>query len=477
MDLPKELIWQFKKFIKTNLKTAIVFMTTTVGFLIYGTCHHTQSSTNESLATLPPVTKNNTVQGVEVFHNKTQQDPSFSINFLSEFCDDRIRFNATGTISTGSAQENFNLELQDETHAVLAIGRSKIAFDLSIELSALAHKYCGDLKQQMSSQENKVYATAVNDFIINFFEKSQSLCKVSNNDSLGGLQCSIENISPWEAEKQLSNLQKYSIIHWGRQPYLMIRKMFMAFSLSKLLKEDHINPEDLSSFCSTVKNSNYLERPLILNSLTWINSFCSTGHRDTGLYGLSIALNEIEFLHELLNKQSLLGVIQIKIPNEVVDSKDFWIELNANKDVGMQMQSFIAEKFPDNSQMACWHPYMSLKPTITIARTINLIGQSALPCKILEEAGELNLEPEFSKMTDTDYFTYTISSNLQFEITNFRGKKIRLPKGSYSYRISPKSRDLMKMNDLDPDQSAEGQIDWTSRRPMIVIKEFKTNKT
>lgn len=295
--------------------------------------------------------------------------------------------------------------------------------------------------------------------------------------------CNIESINVELVLEELKDMQLTIIKRWTRQPYLIIRRIAITIAFLEVIKNLQ-DVSQLSKMCKMLSLSNLLELPVGLATSTVKRIVCDNKiDIDVKKQALQIALgkafSEIEFLRELFERTSHMGILSIKISKNILTTKDMWVKLIPKEDV---ISSLITESTKIGGKLsfltegdfeqpkACWHPLFSDNKDIDllyIAKHLDLIGEvNNISC--IDQSLSVKINISDVKQV-TKYLANIIASETEFVLTNGKSKILRLPIGSYDYIIKGYVNDLSWEEVPELDINIQGEFKWTKKRPQIRI--------
>jgi hypothetical protein len=290
----------------------------------------------------------------------------------------------------------------------------------------------------------------------------------------GGFTCNIQTIEPILAIKELNDIKSTMIRHWSRQPYLLMRRLAVTSILAQALDAE-LAGDELNAFCAVLSFSENIELPLTFDNLNWRQVVCNKDNPQrlaAAQIGLTKALSEIEFMRQLFERTSKLGVLTVNVPRDKAPTRDLWVSLQPKEDVSLSLVSGASSRDKDDAEAnsawkACWHPiYGDDENNLNIARHIDLIGEAAqVSCD--ETSSNVTLGKHSSP---AKYLAESITSETEFVITNGKSKILRLPAGTYVYLIRGHSDNFGW--DPIPEGSTEGEVSWANRHPSASIRAW-----
>ena len=264
-------------------------------------------------------------------------------------------------------------------------------------------------------------------------------------------------------------------------------------------------PNDLSKldeFCTIVKSSLREELPLALQSENWFSRVCHQPVKqriEIASLGLSETVKEMDLFKSLMEKESLLGIISIRIPRQKLESDDLWVKLRSlptddndadeegNEKTNLSQRTFLTNIHRDGDHLAaqpvdifdenkyiaspppqsiCWHPIYNRRAQLgAIASQLHLVApEHTSNCQQLS-----NIKSNLAEMAHA-YIEANIGSETEFAITNGRSKLVRLPKGRYRYTIQKHPQTYEHWQLPKSSTLTEGTISWEQKRPRVTIK-------
>ena len=332
----------------------------------------------------------------------------------------------------------------------------------------------------------------------------------------GNWKCEIENVDAEIVLKELDDIRRLAIKRWNRHPYLLARKIAITNQLAAIVekinsvKEEYFNPsmakkvelettfdielgkygkkvsdfaeevkQKFSIFCNVIDNSDPKEIPIVM-SKTWKDKLCNPSTDNKTRYelagiGVSKAFSEIHFLNSLMERTSNLGLFSVKFPRSQVNTNYFTVSLQPEESVARtiaeQSMAIVGRGLSSESSdvCACWNPMFQDSKTFSIARSLDIVGQTQdVTCSLYQPDKEQNID--YSKDISS-YLTDAVTSETEFLISNGSSKLLRLPPGSYKYTIK-------EFYHEDQEETADtkavvGSITWSRRRPNVSVNEWK----
>lgn len=293
------------------------------------------------------------------------------------------------------------------------------------------------------------------------------------NTSEQGWVCSLKTISAGDALSTISRMQNHMIQKWSRQSYTLTRKLAVSRTLAEAIK-DGFTPTAQGRFCKVIGMSSEEELPVIFTSARWHQGVCG-GEVDLDAkitlakVGLDFAIAEQNFLHQLVEESSLLGLLQVKLPRAVIPNRDFWITLTPSTDVAESILSTSATIGKNDAGMAvgCWHPIYGADP-----KALGLAAHLKLLAPQLEASCVTSDQESHSAEAAGEYMANSILGETEFLIGNGNSKILRLPRGQYNYVIRGMPENSRQWHPSNSDIQSTGQISWIDRRPHPVITSW-----
>ncbi len=332
----------------------------------------------------------------------------------------------------------------------------------------------------------------------------------------GSWKCEIENVDAEIVLKELDDIRRLAIRRWNRHPYLLARKIAITNQLAAIVekinsvKDEYLNPsmakkvelettfdielgkygkkvadigtelkEKFSVFCNVLDNSDVKEIPIVM-SKEWKDKLCNSTTDNKTRYelssiGVSKAFSEIDFLKSLMERTSNLGLFSVRFPKSQVNTNYFTVSLQPEESVARtiaeQSMAIVGRGLSaENSDVcACWNPMFQDSKTFSIARSLDIVGQTQdVTCSLYQSGQEKDID--YSKDISS-YLTDAVTSETEFLISNGSSKLLRLPPGSYRYTIK-------EFYHEDQEETADtkavvGSITWSRRRPNVSVSEWK----
>lgn len=249
-----------------------------------------------------------------------------------------------------------------------------------------------------------------------------------------GFYCELRAPAPQSERKMLELTKRRMIRTWQRHPYLLTRRLAIAIDLAQIIVEGKV--QRLTRFCHVLRNSFVRELPLIFTSKRWQQRVCDTQEArfKHAALGLELAVREIMLFTQLFERVSHRGNVAVRIAAPL--SHRFWVRLTPTADTRaatvQHYQQVLAAREQSRATQGCWHPFFS--ESIRLHNLAQAIGLHAGHCAAVHY-------PQLPATASNDFFgnylVTSITSETEFAISNGRSKFLRLPPGTYDYRISP----------------------------------------
>ena len=314
--------------------------------------------------------------------------------------------------------------------------------------------------------------TSVLDAVRSWAEATASDCEIVFNDK--GTYCKLPMLSAKGAREQLLSIKSKMIRRWSRQPYQLSHRLAMTLNLAEAdLSRDR--DRRLAAICRVIGASESIELPLAMTVPKLQASICEPSAPDKTA-AIQIALfksvAEIDFLKQLFERTSRLGTVGLRIPSDQIPEKRIFVNLYPMDDVAEGLREEAAKLWggtTDHVPASCWHPLFGERDdTLYLARYLDLTGDSAN-----SECDPLEAPAPTSLLSPAKYIADSITSETEFVVDNFRGKVLRLPKGSYTYTMQPLPSDPRTWDDAAAQgPQSSGTIAWKARRPMPLIRTW-----
>ena len=328
--------------------------------------------------------------------------------------------------------------------------------------------------------------------------------------------CQIENVDAEIVLKELDDIRRLAIKRWNRHPYLLARKIAITNQLAAIVekinsvKDEYLNPdmkkkvelettfdielgnygkkvtdigEELQTkfkiFCNVLTNSDPKEIPIVMSS-SWQEKLCSSSTDNKTRYelssiGVSKAFSEIDFLKSLMERTSNLGLFSVRFPKSQVNTNYFTVSLQPEESVARtiaeQSMAIVGRGLSSESSdvCACWNPMFQDSKTFSIARSLDIVGQTQdVDCSLHQPGQEKNID--YSKDISA-YLTDAVTSETEFLISNGSSKLLRLPPGTYRYTIKEFYHE--DQEETADNKAVVGSITWSRRRPNVSVNEWK----
>ncbi len=273
-----------------------------------------------------------------------------------------------------------------------------------------------------------------------------------------GFHCELPVPAVRPERKTLERIKLRMVRAWQRQPYLLTRRLAIAVDLAQILSDGEA--ARLTRFCQVLRNSSVRELPLAFTSTRWQQSVCNT--QDASLkhaaLGLQLAVREITLFKHLFERASHRGNVAVRIAAPL--SHRFWVLLTptaaTRATTVRHYQQVLATRDPHKSTPTCWHPFFS--ENMRLHHLAQAIGLHTGRCGTV-------LYPPLPATARNDllgnYLVASITSETEFAISNGRTKFLRLPSGTYDYRISPLPNYYLPASRT---AVAHGSMQWREQR-------------
>ena len=276
-----------------------------------------------------------------------------------------------------------------------------------------------------------------------------------------GFQCELLAPAAQPEEKPLQRIKRRMVRTWQRQPYLLTRRLAIAIDLAQILTAGQA--QQLTRFCQVLQNSLVRELPLIFTSKRWQQSICNTTEDDAtrlthATLGLELAVREITLFKQLFERASHRGNVAVRLSAPL--SHRFWVRLTPTADTRattvQHYQQVLARHQHHKNEQGCWHPFFS--ETTRLHNLAKDIGLHAGRCAAKQY-------PSSPTTANNDllgnYLVASITSETEFAISNGRSKFLRLPSGTYDYRISHLPNYYLPASRAE---TASGSMQWRKQR-------------
>ncbi len=279
-----------------------------------------------------------------------------------------------------------------------------------------------------------------------------------------GFQCKLPLSNLASAKSALLDIQANMIRRWGRQPYLLTRRVAIAKNLADTLASAQV-AHKLQVFCKIIENSLPTELPLVMTSKKWQTSTCQASDIDQAAlsanFGLAKAVAELKFMSHLFEQTSALGTLSLHRIDFKAPPEDLLISLIPTPDVISSLVDTTDKVWSQDTSL-CWHPLFSEDASMfRLAKQMSLsMKSSAVTCE----------QPHGPSDGTDPYFTDSITTETEFVVTNGKSKTLRLPRGTYTYAIRPLPENPEMWDDAAQSiPKAEGTISWEPKksRPFI----------
>jgi hypothetical protein len=257
-------------------------------------------------------------------------------------------------------------------------------------------------------------------------------------------------------QNSLSQANKNILKKIKRPPYILMRKLSITRQFANAISQE----DGLEKICKLSKHSLKEEIPLVMRTYEWKEGVClHLKHQLTRLEiyeALRLAHKEIKLLEAAAIKNSSRGIVSIKLPKSITKGhKNLFVELSPSVDVYEEITSSrVMSSLPANTSL-CWHPF---------AADGSSAGQNlfALGLVKTEESSCLHDAVNFS--SGIKEVASSITGDANFIVSNYRGKLVRLPKGTYEYEISALPSDPRSNAVNSGTIIKKGSFSWTGKR-------------
>lgn len=336
-------------------------------------------------------------------------------------------------------------------------------------------------------------------------------CKSIKLDSKGG-HCVLESLLPQSAIVKTEDFQRSMIRKWSRQPYILARRTGIVSTLAKTAT-NFANDEGFSKFCLVLQFSLPEELPVVMTSRRWQNALCSGQgelRREAALYGLAKGTQELAMLRELYEGTSRVGVLSIKIPDQVIPGRaqeasrqPLRVTIAPDDDVSKRLveeaKKYLgqadreeqprrlvrnkhnkrskkfhevvatdvatAKKSQENRADMCWHPVFGESwGLLRVADGMKLTGDGfTFECGFIYEH-EGAADREVAALSK--YLLQSLSSETEFVLDNGQSKLLRLPHGKYQYTVRVLPANPLDSEEVDEEGAPKstGEIAWGDAR-------------
>lgn len=319
------------------------------------------------------------------------------------------------------------------------------------------------LCQKVEEQSHRIILEQVPEVKQTFLEMLHVIAPQCNfsfeNDTM---ECQLKWDHQADHSKMVKDLETKLFRYRQRHPYTLARKVALTRKLHSALYFPDVKDE----LCEIVGLSSPIELPLPMTSTTWQNKVCRDKSttpetmQQIFLHSLYESYQELDYLLSIF-KKTKTGVLTLRIPREAAPSKDFWVRI--------EPESLDLDQM--NTETCFWHPlYHETKPKVIYS---NLVVHRQSTSKHSCQEQNPELKTALVKALNS-YITYNSCSELEFAISNGRGKILALPKGEYTYSIRQHYglfAKTLKSEAITKDTS-EGVFSWSSRRPYPTIRTF-----
>ena len=282
-------------------------------------------------------------------------------------------------------------------------------------------------------------------------------CKITHMPTQG-FHCDLHG--PEAQPQTLARIKRRMVSTWQRQPYLLMRRLALALDLANILAAG--DTQRLVRFCHVLQRSYVRELPLVFTSQRWQQSVCPADNSQASwqhaALGLAAAAREITLFKRLFERLSRRGNVAVRLDAPM--QHRFWVLLKPTAATlaatAQQYQQVLAADTQDKPTSSCWHPFFAEDASLhALAQAIGLhqghCATTHYPQAALTEHNQLL----------GDYLVAAITSETEFAISNGRAKFLRLPPGTYDYRISHLPNYYLPAT---PAEIASGSIQWRNKR-------------
>lgn len=376
---------------------------------------------------------------------------------------------------------------------------------------------CGEMRSS-SSSSSLINDQAFKDLQKQILTSVATLtpdCKSLDFDARG-IRCKLDIMYPQAALIKTEEFRKSMIRKWSRQPYILARRTGVVSTLAKTAS--NLGDDDgFAKFCKVLQFSLPEELPVIMTSKRWQSALCSGQselRRDAAFYGLAKGTQELSMLRELYEGTSRVGVLTVKIPNEIIPGRTpdssrqpLRVTIAPDPEVSKRLV-FEAKKYLGQSEhedhpkravrskvakgsrrhvetrpaelMAlesltlnradmCWHPLFGESwGLLRIADGMKLAGDGfKLDCGYIYEHENAD-QKEIASLSR--YLSQSLSSETEFVLDNGQAKLLRLPEGNYNYTVHVLPANPLDLEELDEENTAKstGKIAWGTSRTHLI---------
>jgi hypothetical protein len=310
------------------------------------------------------------------------------------------------------------------------------------------------------------------------------------------------------------DFQRAMIRKWSRQPYILARRTGVVATLAKTAIYSS-KRDGFDKFCKILQFSLPEELPVVMTSKRWQTALCSGRpdlQRQASLYGLAKGTQELAMLRELYEGVSRVGLLSIKIPEDVIPGRvpessrqPLRITISPDQEVSRRLvdeakkylgrpdrdekpkrlvarnhrrrgqQTVVAApvevlqaKAPERSDM-CWHPVFGESwGLLRIADGMKLTGNGFnSDCGFIYEH-EDGLEREMASLSK--YLLQSLSSETEFVLDNGQSKLLRLPHGKYTYKVHVLPPNPLDLEEVDEEgtPTSSGEIAWGDAKNLSI---------
>ena len=272
-----------------------------------------------------------------------------------------------------------------------------------------------------------------------------------------GFHCDLHG--PEAQPQTLARIKRRMVSTWQRQPYLLMRRLALALDLANIIAAG--DAQRLVRFCHVIRRSYVRELPLVFTSQRWQQSVCRTGDSAVSwqhaAYGLASAVREISLFKRLFERISRRGNVAVRL--DAPRQHRFWVRLKPTAATlaatVQQYQQVLTTNNQDMPASSCWHPFFA--EDASLHALAQAIGLHQTDCATTHYP-QLALTAHHQLFSN--YLVAAITSETEFAISNGHSKFLRLPPGTYDYRISPLPNYYLPATRTE---IASGSIQWRNQ--------------
>jgi hypothetical protein len=306
-----------------------------------------------------------------------------------------------------------------------------------------------------------------------------------------GLTCSPASLDHQHGQAALSEIKRNFLAQSARPPYLLLRRLSILEQLGEIASSPASERASNSKqFCRGLEQSLAEEKPLVMNTTAWQQSFCAAPswalQEQAYEVGLKYGVAELEFFKNLAAQTTRKGRLTIRIPQNTFEEKELWLKLEAQADVGsgIWQQALLlfsegkgpGEKAADifaaqvrRSHQGSWHPLFSTNGEQLKMATLFGLMQTA-PSEVSAQAP---LPAEALTTTSLiSYLSTSLMGESTFSVSNGHFKVLHLPMGHYRYTLYDLPAEDANWAPTAVQKTSRGSIAWNQATPQPTIASW-----